>query len=509
MAARTLMIQGTGSDVGKSVLVSALCRLFVRRGMRVAPFKAQNMSNNSFVTPDGKEIGRAQAVQAAACRLPPRADFNPVLIKPSDECSAQLVLNGRVAGSLVASDFGRIRRDCWQEVQDAFDRLAAEFDLIILEGAGSAAEINLRDYDIVNMRMAQYAKAPVLLVGDIDRGGVLAALVGTMALLLPEESHHVKGFLINKFRGDRKLLEPGIQMVEERMRLPCLGLLPYWRELRVPEEDALNWEALARGHSGRADALTIGVTDVPCISNFTDFEALAREPDVELVRVTGMIATPLDALIFPGTKNTAQALRYVKGRAIDQVARRVHAEGGTVLGLCGGYQMLGRRIVDTARIESPETEMQGLGLLDVETSFSREKITIQVTGVHRETGSRIEGYEVHMGRTTVGNGMIPLFDIQTIDESVTRTEGAVSADGRILGTYVHGIFDSASFRRAFLNRLRQRRGWAPLVSPAGTSLDQDLDHWADFVDEHVDVTKIRSIIEQGLSKYNVITLLSS
>jgi adenosylcobyric acid synthase len=498
MAARTLMIQGTGSDVGKSVLVSALCRLFTRRGLRVAPFKAQNMSNNSFVTRDGKEIGRAQAVQAAACRLPPRADFNPVLIKPSDERSAQLVLNGRVAGSLVASDFGRIRRDCLQEVQDAFGRLAAEFDLVILEGAGSPAEINLRDYDIVNMRMARYARAPVLLVGDIDRGGVLAALVGTMALLLPEESRHVKGFLINKFRGELELLKPGIQMVVDRTHLPCLGVLPYWRDFRLPEEDALNWEALIGGHRNRADMLTIGVADVPCISNFTDFEALARESDVDLVRVTAMIPTPLDALIFPGTKNTAQALRYVKERGIDRVAKRVHAEGGTVVGLCGGYQILGRRILDSFRIESFVPETEGLGLLDVETSFSCDKITVQVIGVHRETGSYIEGYEVHMGRTTVGNEVTPLLDIQTIDESVKRTEGAVSPDGRILGTYVHGLFDSPSFRRAFLNRLRENRGWAPLVSHSGTSLDQDLDQVADRVSEHVDVDKIEAIIERGI-----------
>ena len=498
MSARTLMIQGTGSHVGKSVLVAALCRLFVRQGIRVAPFKAQNMSNNSYVTPDGKEIGRAQAVQAAACRLAPRADFNPVLIKPSDELSAQLVVNGRVAGSLVASDFGRIRRECSQSVREAFARLAAEFDLVILEGAGSPAETNLRDYDIVNMRMARLAQAPVLLVGDIDRGGVFAALVGTMSLLSSEESRHVKGFLINKFRGDAGILMPGVRMAEKRMGLPCLGVIPYWRGLQVPQEDALEWEALSRSHIGRPDALTIGVVDVPCISNFTDFDSLARESDVHLLRIPGTTTIRLDALIFPGTKNTPQALRYVKDQGLDQVARWVLANGGIVMGLCGGYQILGRRILDPLRIESCEPELEGLGLLDVETSFAGEKVTVQVTGVHRETGCRVEGYEVHMGRTVLGSGTIPLLDVQAPQESVWRAEGAVSVDGRILGTYVHGVFDSPSFRRGFLNRLRVARGWAPLAQESGTSLDQELDSLADFVARHVDFEAIESILERGM-----------
>src|SRR5436309_8489864 len=426
MPARTLMVQGTGSDVGKSVLVAALCRLFLGRGLRVAPFKAQNMSNNSFVTPDGREIGRAQAVQAAACRLSPRSDFNPVLIKPSTECSAQLIVNGKVAGSLVASDFGRIRRECWGQVQEAFARLAEEFDLIILEGAGSPAEVNLCEHDIVNMQMARHAHAPVILVGDIDRGGVLAAVVGTMALLSVEEARLVKGFVINKFRGDAGLLTPGLKVVETRTGLPCLGVLPYLRDLRLPEEDAVTWKAASRRSADRPDVLRIGVADVPCISNFTDLDRLRAEGDVELVQINGTEALLLDALILPGTKNTPQALRYLQKCRIDRLARRILAEEGTVVGLCGGYQLLGKRILDPHQIESTEKELKGLGLLDVETTFGHEKVTVQVTGIHRGSGSTIEGYEVHMGRTVRGKGVEPLFDIQTFAGADVQTEGAVS-----------------------------------------------------------------------------------
>jgi adenosylcobyric acid synthase len=502
MPARTLMVQGTGSDVGKSVLVAALCRLFLGRGLRVAPFKAQNMSNNSFVTPDGREIGRAQAVQAAACRLSPRSDFNPVLIKPSAECSAQLIVNGKVAGSLVASDFGRVRRECWGQVQDAFARLVEEFDLIILEGAGSPAEVNLREHDIVNMRMARHAGAPVILVGDIDRGGVLAAVVGTMALLSDEEAELVKGFVINKFRGDAELLTPGLKVVETRTGLPCLGVLPYFRDLRLPEEDAVPWKAVSRRPANRPDVLTIGVADVPCISNFTDLDRLRAEGDVELVRISGPEDILLDALILPGTKNTPQALRYLQDCGIDRIASRILAEGGTVVGLCGGYQLLGKRILDPHQIESTEKELKGLGLLDVETTFGPEKVTVQVTGIHRGSGSPIEGYEVHMGQTVRGKGVEPLFDIQNFAEAEARTEGAVSGNGRVMGTYVHGVFDSSAFRRCFLNRLRSARGWSPVEPQAHMSLDRELDRWADYVGRYLNLAALETIISgRSLREY--------
>ncbi len=504
MAAKTLMIQGTASHVGKSVLVTGLCRLFVRRGLRVAPFKAQNMSNNSFVTPDGREIGRAQAVQATACRLAPRTDFNPVLIKPESDCRAQLVVDGQVAGSLAASDFGRIRREHFESVRQAFGRLASEFDLVILEGAGSPAEINLRDQDIVNMRMAREAAAPVLLIGDIDRGGAFASLVGTASLLEPDERRYLKGFLINKFRGDPDLMRPGIRTVVSLTTIPCLGIIPYANELRVPQEDSVAWEEWPEqnreglGQEARDEKLLIGVADLPAISNFTDLEALASEPDLRLVKVRQENGQPFDALIIPGTKNTPEALRFIKNRGIDRMVRRVLGDGGAVLGICGGYQILGTRILDPHHVESAERELVGLCLLDVETSFERAKVTIEVTGVDPASGCPIGGYEVHMGRTTLGRQARPWLQVRSADDITPRSEGAVSVDGRVYGTYVHGLFDFPEFRRVVLNRLRAARGWPPIEARRDRALEETLDHLADFVAAHVDVGAIEAIIERGV-----------
>ncbi len=493
--ARSLMIQGTGSHVGKSVLVAALCRLFVRKGIRVAPFKAQNMSNNSFVTPDGKEIARAQAVQAAACRLAPRTDFNPILIKPAGEQQAQLVVDGAVVGSLEASDFGRIRREFESVVRAAFLRLTEEFDLIILEGAGSPAEVNLREHDLVNMWMARLANAPVVLVGDIDRGGVLAALVGTMALLTGDEQRHVKGFVINKFRGNLELLLPGIRAIEDTIQRPCLGVLPYCPTIVLPQEDGLEWAMLSRVPT-RGDIVIIGVVDVPFLSNFTDFESLALEPDVYLRRITGSDAGVPDVLIFPGTKNTPQALRFVRERGLDRLARQVLAAGGTVLGICGGYQILGRRILDPDGVESSDRELEGLHLLSADTTFSSHKITVPVVGVHRGFGAPVHGYEVHMGRTVLRDGTAPFLDVRQPHELSYRPDGARSPDGRILGTYVHGLFDAPVFRRCFLNSIRERRGLPPLEPTTGPFLDDCLDQWADFVAHHLDVPRIEAFISQ-------------
>ncbi|WP_447986406.1 cobyric acid synthase [Nitrospira sp. Nam74] len=513
MAARTLMIQGTASHVGKSVLTSALCRVFQRRGLRVAPFKAQNMSNNSFVTPDGKEIGRAQAVQAAACRLTPRTDFNPILIKPSGDCQAQLVVHGEVAGSLTPSSFGRLRREHFATVCEAFARLSAEFDLVILEGAGSPAEINLHEQDIVNMRMAQVAHAPVLLTADIERGGVFAALVGTHLLLRKEERPYVKGFIINKFRGDPSLLTRGITDVEARLTVRCLGIVPYWNDMYVPEEDSVGSPALfgdgkrlrpggvrATGcdEDGAPERLAIGVVDLPHLSNSTDLEALARTPDVHLIRVVDASTHPLDALIIPGTKHTAEALHFVRDRGIDHLVKRVVDDGGTVMGLCGGFQLLGRLILDPDRVESTQPALKGLGLLDVVTTFEREKRTRQVCGIHVQTGCSVEGYEVHMGQTVIGRDMSPFLEIRTKGETASRKDGAVSHHGGVIGTYVHGVFDAPDFRRVFLNQLRQRRGWAPLPLTEELSLDRRLDTLADFVENHLDLVAIERIIEQGV-----------
>ena len=494
MAAKTLMIQGTASHVGKSVLTAALCRIFARRGVRVAPFKAQNMSNNSVVTPDGKEIGRAQAVQAAACRLAPRGDFNPILIKPASERSAQLVVDGAIAGELSTSDFGLVRREYRDRAYGAFHRLAAEFDLVILEGAGSPAEINLRQHDIVNMAIAKEAKAPVLLVGDIDRGGVFAALIGTLTLLEPDERAHIKGFVINKFRGDRELLSPGLEMLRERTHTSCLGVLPHWGKLHVPEEDSLGWDSSQAMHA--PFCLTIGVADLPYLANFTDLDALAREPDVRLVRMTGPTAEQFDAVIVPGTKSTGQALRFVRAASIDGVISRVLGEGGVIVGLCGGYQILGRKILDPHRVESTDGELDGLGIFNAATVFEQTKVTVQVKGTHRASGCHVEGYEVHMGRTKTDSA--PFLDIKTVEERVCRPEGAVAEAERVWGSYVHGLFDAPEFRRVFLNTLRDKRGWVPLSTTHTGSLDDDLDCLADFVESHLDMTKVEAVVEEGV-----------
>jgi adenosylcobyric acid synthase len=308
----------------------------------------------------------------------------------------------------------------------------------------------------------------------------------------------VKGFIINKFRGDASLLTRGITDVEARLTVRCLGVVPYWNDLSVPEEDSVGSPALFGQDHGVGDRLVIGVVELPHLSNSTDLEALARTPDVQLIRVVDASAQPMDALLFPGTKHTAQALHFVNDRGIDQVAKRVVDDGGTVMGLCGGFQLLGRRILDPDRVESMEPELQGLGWLDVVTTFEREKTTREVRGIHVETGCSVEGYEVHMGQTVIGHGMSPFLEIRTHGETATRKEGAVSHHGHVIGTYVHGVFDAPAFRRVFLNVLRQRRGWAPLPLTEELSLDRRLDRLADFVENHLDLVAIETIIEQGV-----------
>jgi adenosylcobyric acid synthase len=498
MAARTLMVLGTASHVGKSVLTAALCRLFVRRGLRVAPFKAQNMSNNSYVTPDGKEIGRAQAVQAAACRLAPRADFNPILIKPESETTAQLVVGGEVAGSLCANDFGRVRREYWRTVQEAFQRLSETFDVVVLEGAGSPAEVNLRQCDVVNMQMAQHASAPVLLVGDIDRGGVFASLVGTWALLDASDRRHLKAFAINKFRGEADLLSDGITRVTLETGLPCAGVLPHCGDLQVPEEDALAWDGLQRRTVERADRVVIGIADLPGISNFTDFEALAAEPDVDIVPLRKFTDRSLDAVIFPGAKHTVRALRFVREQGLDRLARNVLSTGGTVGGICGGYQLLGQTIRDPDKVESSQSEMNGIGLLPIHTTFAAPKIVEQVSGRHLSSGCAVVGYQVRMGRIRVSPSETPFLELSRDATDGPHHDGISLHGGRLFGTSVHGIFDQGPFRRWWVNALRQQKGWALLPDAEDLSLDARLDRLAGLVERHLDMSMLDRLIEAGV-----------
>ena len=498
MAARTLMVQGTASHVGKSVLTAALCRLFFRRGLRVAPFKAQNMSNNSFVTPDGKEIGRAQAVQAAACRLAPRADFNPILIKPESDTTAQLVVGGEVAGSLSAKDFGRVKREYWCTVQEAFQRVSEAFDVVVLEGAGSPAEVNLRACDVVNMQMARYAAAPVLLVGDIDRGGVFASLVGTWALLDANDRRHLRAFAINKFRGDAHLLTEGISRVTRETGLPCAGVLPHWGDLQMPEEDTLGWDGWQRRTSQRDDRVVIGIADLPGISNFTDFEALAGEADVELVRLHESTTRPLDAMLFPGSKHTVNALQFVRAQGLDRLAHHVLTAGGTVGGICGGYQLLGQTIRDPDRVESSQAEIEGLGMLPIDTAFAAPKIVEQVSGRHLSSGCAIVGYQLRMGRIGACRSEKPFLELSGDSSGGPQHEGMSLHGDRLFGTSVHGIFDQGPFRRWWLNRLRQQKGWPLLPETQHLSLDARLDRLAGLVERHLDIPMLEHLIEAGV-----------
>jgi len=459
------MIQGTASTVGKSLLVAGLCRLFRQDGLRVAPFKAQNMSLNSYVTPEGDEIGRAQAVQAEAAGLAPHVDMNPILLKPEADTRSQVVLMGKPWRSLPAGTYYQHKGELWPAVTGALDRLRARYDLVLIEGAGSPAEINLRAGDMVNMAVARYAQAPVLLVGDIDRGGVFAALIGTLVLLEPEERALVRGLLINKFRGERALLDEGLAMLEERAGLPVLGVVPFLHGLAIAEEDGVYLEQPGQGVAAESLAgVDIAVVHLPHISNFDDFDALKLEPGVSLRFVTTPEALRgAQAIILPGSKNTLADLAWLRTQGLaEAIVARAQA-GAAVVGICGGYQMLGRTLTDPHGVDGcgPGACMAGLGLLPVETTFCPRKHTYQVharvlagEGLFRQAaGSEVTGYEIHMGESRGGRPALEI--VRRGSEQLAQPDGAVDPSGRIFGTYLHGLFDTPAFRRAWLESL----GW--------------------------------------------------
>jgi adenosylcobyric acid synthase len=441
-----VMVQGTGSDVGKSVLVAGLCRLFTNRGMRVRPFKPQNMSNNAAVTAGG-EIGRAQALQALACRTPPTVDMNPVLIKPQTDTGAQLVVHGRLHGTLGAQFYSSMKQPLLNAVLDSYARLQAQADLVIVEGAGSPAETNLRAADIANMGFARAANVPVILVGDIDRGGVIASLVGTREVLSLEDRAMVRGFLINKFRGDLHLFEPGYADIERRTGWPGLGVVPWIAAARrLPAEDAV---VLDRRDVGEG-ALVIAVPMLSRIANFDDFDPLRHEPAVKLVMVPPGEPLPAEAslVIIPGTKATIADLAFLRAQGWDIDIAAHLRRGGHVLGICGGYQMLGRSIADPEGVEGPSGTVAGLGYLPVTTELTGDKRVTDTQGVELASGASFEGYEIHAGRT-VADADVPAL-LRFADGT---TDGARSADGRIAGCYVHGLFNRAEQRAAWLSRL--------------------------------------------------------
>jgi adenosylcobyric acid synthase len=464
VTARSIMVLGTGSHVGKSLTTAALCRIFTRAGYRVAPFKAQNMSLNSAATPDGLEIGRAQALQAEAAGIPPSVHMNPILIKPGGDASGQIVVRGRVWRDLDARRYHAQRTAALLPiVEESYRELAQTHDIVVLEGAGSPAEINLKDSDIVNMRMAKLANAPCLLVGDIDRGGVFASLLGTCALLDEEECAMIRGFIINKFRGDVSLLIPGVRMIEERMGKPCLGVVPWLKDLTLDEEDSVGLDragdsAWAEPQS-RARKLQVAVVALPSISNFTDFASLLAEPSVSLryIRDPEEVAKA-GLVILPGSKQTVQDLRWLRERGFEPALRNHVLWGGLVIGVCGGFQMLGESIHDPDEVECGGDE-RGMALLPIHTTMAREKTVFPVKGRLKNAsifGSpsascTVSGYEIHMGQTEYLTNATAFAEITRAEnDSEIFLDGCVSPDGRIFGTYLHGIFDGDEFRRALI-----------------------------------------------------------
>ncbi len=493
------MIQGTGSNVGKSVITAGLCRVFLQDGRLVAPFKSQNMALNSFVTRDGREMGRAQAVQAQACRLAPDVNMNPVLIKPSSDCIAQVVVMGKPAFDLPADKFLSYKERVEDDVRRAYGALAGAYDIIVIEGAGSPAEINLREGDIVNMAMAEIADAPVLLVGDIDKGGVFASFVGTLELLPPSERDRIKGFIINKFRGSRSLLQPAIDFLEQKTGRPALGVIPYFTDIRIPEEDSLASKA-ALSPTGRADAIDITIAFLPHVSNFTDFDPFESEPDVNLrYQRPGEPIGETDALILPGTKSTIDDLAYLREKGCDkQIMSRARDGRTTVIGICGGYQMMGTKMLDPDGVESGTAEIHGLGLLDVVTTFLAEKKLCQAEATHIDSGLAVRGYEIHMGVTERAPGCRPAFSIakRRSEGDWPPEDGAIAPRGDIWGTYLHGVFDDDVFRRRFIDSIRAKKGLEPLGEVQSRyDVDAEYDKLAALLRESLDMEGIYRLLE--------------
>ncbi|MEW4368685.1 cobyric acid synthase [Paenibacillus kandeliae] len=519
--AAVIMLQGTASDVGKSMIATALCRIFRQDGWRTAPFKSQNMANNSYVTPDGKEIGRAQGVQADACGLAATTDMNPILIKPTGDMHSQIVVHGKPYAQMSAWAYREeFLPKAQQLVMDALNRLRAKHDVVVIEGAGSPAEINLKSRDIVNMNLAGWADAPVLLISDIDRGGVFASLVGTLQLLEPHERERVKGIIINKFRGDPALLQPGVDWLEEYTGIPVLGVLPHDLGLQLDAEDSLALETRRYRHNPEKE-LDIAVIRYPRISNFTDFDMLEAEPDVSVryVEHAGQLGVP-DAVILPGSKDTLSDLQFIRERGLDMALQQLRAyKPVPLIGICGGYQMLGYTLTDPGGYDSPHIRTEpGLNWLPVTTVFAAEKKTIIVEGhLRREacevlsaqkptpsqetsiTNIPVTGYEIHMGETVCveWEHHQPMFTLH--NEAV---DGCISPDGSVWGTYLHGMFDNDQFRRHWLNTLRQQKGLEPQIVTVQTEQyrQQAFDRMAELVREHLNMEQVYAIVRSSVEQ---------
>ncbi len=498
MRARAIAILGTASDVGKSVIAAGLCRIFRRSGLRIAPFKAQNMSLNSYVTPDGGEIGWAQAAQAHACRIEPTVDMNPILLKPTSKLGSQVVIQGKVHGNMRIGDYYALKKQIWEKIKESYRRLARDFDFIVIEGAGGAAEINLRDRDLVNFRMAQFAGADVLLVADIERGGVFGSLMGTLALIRPSERKRVKGLIINKFRGDKQIFDGGIDFLERRTGIPVLGVIPYYEAMAIPEEDSVALERKSKeAKPFTSETINIAVLRLPHLANYTDFAALEREQTVALRYLNAKEdLSGADVVILPGTKSTLNDLAWLRSKgwadAISSHARR----GGRVIGICGGYQMLGEEVRDLHGIDGNKRLGKGLGLLPLVTGMVEPKITQRVIARSLMNGcaGSVPAYEIHMGRTAARETILPAFKIiQRAGVKVSDSDGAVAQAGRVWGTYLHGIFADPGFRASWLDNLLSLKGLRR--KNLRRQSKDPYDTWAAHLRRHLDMKRIFTLIE--------------
>lgn len=488
-----IMIQGTASSVGKSLITAALCRIFKQDGYSVCPYKSQNMSLNSYITLDGKEMGRAQVLQAYAAGLEPEAFMNPILLKPSSNTKCQVIVNGKVYGNSSAKEYHNLKTEFKDMLKEQFVDLEKKFDIIVMEGAGSPAEINLRDNDIVNMGMAELVDAPVLLVGDIDKGGVFASLAGTMLLLTPEEKERVKGTIINKFRGDIALLQPGIDMITDIIKISCLGVVPYFQHI-LEDEDGARMEINKTVNA----PIDVAVLMLPHISNFTDVDALRTEEDISVRFITNKeeFGNP-DILIIPGSKNTIEDLLTLRKVGIEEKVKK-YASHGIIVGICGGYQMLGKTINDPLKVESQALCTEGMGLLDIETTLESEKVMTRVRGTFNHKGNEgsIYGYEIHMGTTKKEDTCQDFIVLEEVNGvKVEKFDGTFNEQSNIIGTYIHGIFDSVDFRQHMLNDIRKNKGIPLKVSKLYEGVrDNEINKLADIVRESLDMEKIYEIL---------------
>lgn len=501
--AKAIMVQGTMSNAGKSLLAAGLCRIFKQDGYRVAPFKSQNMALNSFITEEGLEMGRAQVMQAEAAGIAPSVLMNPILLKPTNDVGSQVIVNGEVLGTMSARDYFKYKKKLVPDVMKAFETLALENDIIVIEGAGSPAEINLKTEDIVNMGMAKMAKAPVLLVGDIDRGGVFAQLYGTVELLEPDEREMVKGLIINKFRGDKTILDPGVEMLEEKCKIPVVGVAPYL-DIQVEDEDSLTERFDRNQEIGQID---IAVIRVPRISNFTDFNPFESIPGVSLryVKHPSELKNP-DVIMLPGTKNTMEDLQWLRESGMEAMILKAAAKGTFVFGICGGYQMLGESLSDPYGVEAGGT-MRGMGLLPMDTVFAEKKTRTQVTGKYLDitgdyaalSGVEFTGYEIHMGESTWKSGAKASTWTRDGVSGQEKTEGTVFEN--VCGTYVHGIFDKEESALALVRSVGEKKG-IDVSQMEGVDFaafkETQYDILAAELRKHLDMKKIYEILEAGI-----------